>query len=151
MFNKLTGLTSNDAVVDINAAIYVFHEKPIEGQRMMRATTAAYLLDTGQLFIGCSCASEGDQFTREKGRSQALAEAEAKLLKWLRKSPKAMPDQILATNDTDDADRKRINKHVQEECLRFLIDRFRLILMQRYAIINLLSSELEEAWAMLVP
>ena len=53
MFKKLDG-------IDVEAALYVFHDPPVEGKRMMRATTAAYLLPTGELFIGCSCASEGD-------------------------------------------------------------------------------------------
>lgn len=143
MFNHIKKLTTSKAVVDIEAAIYVFHEPPIEGQRMMRATAAAYLLRTGELFVGCSCASEGDQFTREKGRAQALAESEAKLLKWLHKSPKIMPDAIIKIEDNTDGIFTRENKTVMFECLQYVLERFRLILASRYAIIQELNKELD--------
>lgn len=147
MFNKITKLSSNGAVVDINAAVYVFHERPIEGVRMMRATTAALLLETGELFIGCACASEGDQFERSKGRSLALQEAEAKLLRWLRKSQRIKPDSVLRTDPDwiDEATGTKgfttLNLRVREECLYFLVERFRLILSERSAIIDRLNLE----------
>lgn len=149
MFSKITKLSSNGAVVDINAAVYVFHERPIEGTRMMRATTAALLLDTGELFIGCACASEGDQFERSKGRSLALVEAEAKLVRWLRKSQRIKPDQILAVKPDypDKTTWHEVNGEVQKECLYFLIDRFRLLLFKRYAIIASLNDELDKIYA----
>lgn len=145
MFQKITKLTSSEAVVDINAAIYVFHEPPIEGQKLMRATTAAYLLASGELFVGCSCASEGDQFERAKGRTLALEESEAKLLRWLRKG-KQTPDAILKVDPDAEGTNsyQATNRMVMYECLAFVHERFRLILAKRSDIIKRLSDEMDQ-------
>src|SRR6266699_1432007 len=132
--------------IGVEVAEYVFHDPPVDGKRMMRATTAGYLLSTGELFIGCSCASEGDQFTRAQGRQQATAAAMEKLINWKR-GGKCEPDAKIFVGAIEDGspqeiDPKEINKDVYLNCLEYQVETFRLILFDRHAIIESLSLSL---------
>jgi hypothetical protein len=116
--------------VEANANEYVFHEPHLDGPRKVRATNAAILLETGQLFIGCSVCSESDQFTRAEGGGKALAYASAKAAHFL-KNGKRIPDGLLNV----EREPPQIFRDVRELCIQYQIDKFRDMLYDRSLLI----------------